>query len=178
MILWAGPRGRARLADLRGCLSPNPPPSPRPHTVPHETTGSKEHRQTLHPPQAWEAAIADYLAGATAWAIQERYGIREGTFRKRLSREGIAKSRQPYELPPSLSGERADDAAARAAAAGASSAEDAGEAPSWAEIAHPAQLAPPGAWSTWLFQGGRGAGKTRAGTAANAATWRPPSWTG
>ena len=33
----------------------------------------------------------------------------------------------------------------------------------WREIAHAAQLAPEGAWATWLFQGGRGAGKTRAG---------------
>jgi phage terminase large subunit-like protein len=33
----------------------------------------------------------------------------------------------------------------------------------WAEIAHAAQRAPAGDWSTWLFQGGRGAGKTRAG---------------
>jgi phage terminase large subunit-like protein len=33
----------------------------------------------------------------------------------------------------------------------------------WRATAHPAQLPPDGAWSTWLFQGGRGAGKTRAG---------------
>lgn len=33
----------------------------------------------------------------------------------------------------------------------------------WRAIAHAAQLPPQGAWSTWLFQGGRGAGKTRAG---------------
>jgi phage terminase large subunit-like protein len=33
----------------------------------------------------------------------------------------------------------------------------------WIDIAHAAQLAPEGTWSTWLFQGGRGAGKTRAG---------------
>ncbi|MBX3431114.1 MAG: DNA-packaging protein [Hyphomonadaceae bacterium] len=33
----------------------------------------------------------------------------------------------------------------------------------WDEIAHDAQRAPQGTWSTWLFQGGRGAGKTRAG---------------
>ncbi|HYD73927.1 MAG TPA: terminase family protein [Candidatus Binatia bacterium] len=30
-------------------------------------------------------------------------------------------------------------------------------------MAHAAQLPPQSAWSTWLFQGGRGAGKTRAG---------------
>jgi len=33
----------------------------------------------------------------------------------------------------------------------------------WAAFARPEQLPPAGAWSTWLFLGGRGAGKTRAG---------------
>ncbi len=33
----------------------------------------------------------------------------------------------------------------------------------WTETAHAAQLAPDGAWRTWLLMGGRGAGKTRAG---------------
>lgn len=33
----------------------------------------------------------------------------------------------------------------------------------WKAAAHPAQRPPPGEWATWLFQGGRGAGKTRAG---------------
>lgn len=33
----------------------------------------------------------------------------------------------------------------------------------WRLAAHPAQRAPRGEWSTWLFLGGRGAGKTRAG---------------
>src|SRR5262249_34466149 len=33
----------------------------------------------------------------------------------------------------------------------------------WDFWSHEAQRAPPGDWSTWLFMGGRGAGKTRAG---------------
>ncbi len=33
----------------------------------------------------------------------------------------------------------------------------------WRQRAHAAQLPPDGGWSTWLFMGGRGAGKTRAG---------------
>ncbi|MEQ8405712.1 MAG: terminase family protein [Oceanicaulis sp.] len=33
----------------------------------------------------------------------------------------------------------------------------------WLKQAHPAQLPPEGDWLTWLFLGGRGAGKTRAG---------------
>jgi phage terminase large subunit-like protein len=35
--------------------------------------------------------------------------------------------------------------------------------PSWRDIARPAQLAPAGDWTAWLYVGGRGAGKTRAG---------------
>ena len=34
----------------------------------------------------------------------------------------------------------------------------------WTFWAHPNQLAPPGDWDTWLFNAGRGAGKTRAGS--------------
>ena len=33
----------------------------------------------------------------------------------------------------------------------------------WRLWARPEQLAPPGEWTTWLYMGGRGAGKTRAG---------------
>ena len=35
--------------------------------------------------------------------------------------------------------------------------------PSWRDIARPAQVAPDGQWTTWLYVGGRGAGKSRAG---------------
>jgi phage terminase large subunit-like protein len=33
----------------------------------------------------------------------------------------------------------------------------------WRSTARPEQLAPPGDWTTWVFCGGRGAGKTRSG---------------
>ena len=33
----------------------------------------------------------------------------------------------------------------------------------WTAIARPAQLSPPGDWSTWIIMAGRGFGKTRAG---------------
>ena len=33
----------------------------------------------------------------------------------------------------------------------------------WRYQARPAQIAPPGHWRCWLYMGGRGAGKTRAG---------------
>jgi phage terminase large subunit-like protein len=35
--------------------------------------------------------------------------------------------------------------------------------PGWRDIARPAQVAPAGDWTTWLYVGGRGAGKSRAG---------------
>jgi phage terminase large subunit-like protein len=35
--------------------------------------------------------------------------------------------------------------------------------PGWRDIARPAQTAPDGQWTVWLYVGGRGAGKTRAG---------------
>jgi phage terminase large subunit-like protein len=35
--------------------------------------------------------------------------------------------------------------------------------PRWRDIARPAQLAPDGDWTVWLYSGGRGAGKSRAG---------------
>ncbi len=37
------------------------------------------------------------------------------------------------------------------------------EEEAWEKVAHPAQLAPQSRWSVWVFLGGRGAGKTRAG---------------
>jgi len=38
--------------------------------------------------------------------------------------------------------------------------------PAWREVARPEQLPPPGDWMYWVFLGGRGAGKTRAGAEA------------
>lgn len=35
--------------------------------------------------------------------------------------------------------------------------------PRWRDIARPAQVAPDGDWTVWLYSGGRGAGKSRAG---------------
>jgi phage terminase large subunit-like protein len=38
--------------------------------------------------------------------------------------------------------------------------------PAWEQLARPWQRMPPGDWTTWLLQAGRGAGKTRAGAEA------------
>ena len=58
---------------------------------------------------------------------------------------------------PSVSALRADPPPPMLCIEGGKTAAD------WSEIAHVAQLAPEGAWRTWLLMGGRGAGKTRAG---------------
>jgi phage terminase large subunit-like protein len=63
--------------------------------------------------------------------------------------------------PPALAAHRKLTTYAARRARNAPSAHSAHEA--WRAIAHAAQLPPPQPWSTWLFQGGRGAGKTRAG---------------
>jgi phage terminase large subunit-like protein len=44
----------------------------------------------------------------------------------------------------------------------------------WRRASHEAQQAPEGGWRTWVFLGGRGAGKTRAGASpdrADALVW-------
>ena len=44
----------------------------------------------------------------------------------------------------------------------------------WQSIARPEQLAPEGNWSTWIYCGGRGTGKTRAGPNGCARSPKPP----
>lgn len=107
-------------------------------------------KRTHFAPIVWEAAKRDYVEGDfTAGMIEERYGIRESTLRRRASREGWDKT--VTEAPPPLL-PYPDPAQV----------EDDGSS-AWPRVAHAAQLPPEGEWATWLFQGGRGAGKTRAG---------------
>lgn len=114
-------------------------------------------RRTHHSPEIWALAKRDYLAGYTASAVSERYGMSVDAIRKRASKEGWCKAHHladqipPPPLHPFPSAEEAIPCG------------DAQFQSRWREIAHAAQLPPDGAWSTWLFQGGRGAGKTRAG---------------
>ena len=101
-------------------------------------------------PAIWQAARRDYEDGDfTAGEIAERYGMVVKTIETRASREGWSK--EVTEAPPPLL-PHPDPAQV-----------DAHGDSKWTAMAHPAQLAPAGQWSTWLFQGGRGAGKTRAG---------------
>lgn len=100
--------------------------------------------------EVWQAARRDYEEGDfTASEVADRYGTVTKTVETRAWREGWKKTvteAPPPLLPP-------DDPA---------QVDELGD-PVWPRGAHPAQVPPEGAWATWLFQGGRGAGKTRAG---------------
>ncbi len=100
------------------------------------------------PRESYEAAVKQWLAGDTDSVVCELHGLNKGTFALWRSRNNISKTRfaravEPQETPSDITPEEAD---AR-----------------WRTVAHAAQVPPEGAWRTWLFQGGRGAGKTRAG---------------
>ena len=108
-----------------------------------------QRQRTILPETHWAQMRADYEAGFSAREVAEYYGATQAAVEKRAYRHKWRKlvSRA---LPPMRAcaevGEGGGDAQQR-----------------WEAIAHDAQRAPEGAWSTWLFQGGRGAGKTRAG---------------
>ncbi|MDX2233199.1 MAG: terminase family protein [Hyphomonadaceae bacterium] len=104
-------------------------------------------RRVHRPQAAWDAAIAEYLAGETATVVCRRHGINRATFHGRICREGMSKTKCATAKPPDPDPTPTPEAAAAL----------------WRTRAHAAQLPPDGAWRTWLFQGGRGAGKTRAG---------------
>ena len=110
-----------------------------------------------HSAEIWALARRDYLAGYTASAVSARYGMSVDAIRKRASKQGWCKAHHVLKQEPPAPLHPFPDAAQSVKCG------DAAFQSRWIEIAHPAQLAPEGVWSTWLFQGGRGAGKTRAG---------------
>lgn len=122
-------------------------------TKPKRTISKRLH----HSPEVWAQARRDYLAGYTASAVSKHYGMSVDAIRKRASKQGWCKAHHiaSQEPPPPLHAFPDANAAVKTG--------DSQFASLWDEIAHAAQRAPDGAWSTWLFQGGRGAGKTRAG---------------
>jgi phage terminase large subunit-like protein len=106
-----------------------------------------------HAQEVWDQARRDYeVGGFTVPVIAERYEMTVHAVKGRARREGWSKlvrvAPPPLIAPP-------PPAEVEVVAGETVSA--------WEKIAHAAQRAPEGAWSTWLFQGGRGAGKTRAG---------------
>ena len=127
-------------------------------TKPKRTITKRLH----HSPEAWAQARRDYLAGYTGSAVSARYGMSVDAIRKRASREGWCKAHHllTQQIPAPL---HPFPDASQAGQIGPSQ-----FVSLWDEVAHEAQRAPASCasgapWSTWLFQGGRGAGKTRAG---------------
>ncbi|HEV7691897.1 MAG TPA: terminase family protein [Hyphomonadaceae bacterium] len=112
-----------------------------------------------HSEETWAQARRDYEIGNyTKPAIAERYGMNDATVKKRSSKGKWSKTFRG-EITPL----KAEDDPAQV-----EQGEDGKSTSAWLTIAHPAQLPPEtaangGPWRTWLFQGGRGAGKTRAG---------------
>jgi phage terminase large subunit-like protein len=144
--------GAARTYDVRMTDSANTEPKPK------RTITIRRH----HSAEIWAQARRDYLAGFTASAVSSRYGMSVDAIRKRASKQGWCKAHHVLKQAPPAPLHPFPDAAQSVKCG------DADFQSKWKEIAHPAQLAPSstvsgGAWSTWLFQGGRGAGKTRAG---------------
>lgn len=122
-----------------------------------ESTSQPRRRQrtrTILPGEHWRQLQHEYEeTDASAVRLAAHYGMTLCALAKHASRYGWRKA--PRAAPPLLT-TPPDPAQITLAADGA-------ETSAWDEIAHAAQRAPDGAWSTWLFQGGRGAGKTRAG---------------
>lgn len=108
-----------------------------------------------HAQDVWKQMRRDYeVGGFTAPVIAAWYGATHHAVKKRALLEGWSKLvRAPapeplYPYPTESEATQCGDSEFKSR---------------WIEIAHASQLPPKGAWSTWLFQGGRGAGKTRAG---------------
>lgn len=113
-----------------------------------------------HSAEVWAQAKRDYLAGYTASAVSKQYGMSVDVIRKRASKQRWCKAHHALkQKPPAPLHPFPPEAEALKCG-------DSSFASRWTEIAHASQLPPESnqlgrAWSTWLFQGGRGAGKTR-----------------
>ena len=120
---------------------------------PKRTIAVRKH----HSAEVWAQVKRDYTGGATASACSAHYGVSVDALRKRASKEGWCKAHHALKQkpPPPILPFPDESQAVKTG--------DSKFVSLWSEIAHAAQIAPQGAWSTWLFQGGRGAGKTRAG---------------
>lgn len=102
----------------------------------------------------WRQMQRDYEeSDAPVQAIADHYKVTKAALAKHASRYGW---RKPPRAAPAPLLAPPDPAQVIVDADGM-------VASAWDAVAHAAQRPPAGAWSTWLFQGGRGAGKTRAG---------------
>lgn len=101
----------------------------------------------------WRQMQDDWESGVfTADQVAHHYETTKAALMKHASRYGWKRPARaaPPLLKPADARQVDVDAAGNALSA-------------WERVAHEAQRPPEGMWSTWLFQGGRGAGKTRAG---------------
>jgi phage terminase large subunit-like protein len=100
----------------------------------------------------WRAAMVDWLAGQAAAAIGARLNVTPGAVAHQTRIRGLRRK------------DRVDAAPApRAARPISDDAEPFDDQPGEPHTLRPAQTPPSGDWRTWLFLGGRGAGKTLAG---------------
>lgn len=100
----------------------------------------------------WRAAMVDWLAGQAAAAIGARLNVTQGAVAHQARIRGLRRK------------DRADAAPApRAPRPIPDDAEPFDDRPGEPHTLRPAQTPPSGDWRTWLFLGGRGAGKTLAG---------------
>ncbi len=95
--------------------------------------------------EIWTLIEDDYeILGLAPKELEKKYGVDRVTISHHMMMKGKVRwSRAPAPAYEILPHEQARIA--------------------WRAAAHAAQLPPDGDWATWLFQGGRGAGKTRAG---------------
>ena len=104
-------------------------------------------------PEQWRQAQRDYEeSDAKVQDIADHYNATKHALAKHASRYGW--KRPPRAITPLLTSPDPEQVETDG---------DGVITSAWDRIAHAAQRAPDGAWATWLFQGGRGAGKTRAG---------------
>ena len=122
--------------------------------------------RTVHSPETWARVEADVVGGMSYREAAEKWGMKGRTVGARAREEGWSRQKlagaaeairlaahpAPAEPPPLAERLRLPAPAEREPVV-----------VPWAEQAHEAQRPPEGEWRTWVFLGGRGAGKTRAG---------------
>jgi len=124
-----------------------------PDLQPDESVARRWRKAEIEPP-TWRQMQRDYEeSDAKVQAIADYYAVAKSTLAKHASRYGWRKP--PRAAPPPL--------LAPPDPAQVVQDENGAALSAWEAIAHDAQRPPQGEWITWLFQRGRGAGKTRAG---------------
>ncbi len=106
----------------------------------------------------WREAKRRYLAGEPAAEVAAAFGVTEGAITSRCHADGCQKKDTPGAVYRSTGRRRAGEGVLPVDIDPL-----AANAPRPPHVLRPAQTPPAGDWRTWLFLGGRGAGKTLAG---------------